>query len=1141
MRASLAALLLLAAPVLCAQQGDPVPAPPRTIRFVVQVSPEDLTVDQVPIPNAQMSISRVSLRPSTSPVGYTQAPGLPRLPFVTRSVALPPGAKLLAVEAVPLKSQPVEGTAPLVSWAQPLRATQSNEPRTPVYGDGQDPFYPQMSFVPLDPAVLQAPAWPTTLVTTDSPADALGFQLTTLRISPVQWCPSAQQLMLHNEIQVSVTFQGGTLPQPRGGYAESRQFADLRTRVVNPEDVPFVPEPDTPLPDDVWYLVITDNFYWNSDITIGAPVPGGLVAEFQRLADWKTRKGIKAGVVRISDIVRGRYGDFTTGALDLQEVLRNFLKVVSREWNTYWVVLGGDVEVVPVRKVLGSGGATAYPWGFPDASSDQPAEGKSRWHAGTSTRRIHQKGGVEAATEIVNVWTGVAYRRVAGPSVTNPGWAFATSDTYMEESDDHTDFIVLRGLVGDVSAMLPVAALKENLVPTDFYFASLRSALYDQPGLHDWDANDNGLYGQHTASSTLDYVHWFARMYDGVNFFPNVALGRAPVKSGEDARLFVDKVIAYEQYPAATTSPFGRQALFAASDWDDSAPVASVSADSCDHLEPGQLCRPRPHERPTLWRMRFGSVRAPDTDWQLVAVSATELHTVPYDPTIRGDGWRYCTDATCDTTSQAPASPAAGAPMLPVPAEWVEADPNATGLSYFAFDGVGPDQSVREKEHVRWELSLLAPGLDQRTRLYQDVADTPPDPSVTTGPLTRYLVTDYIGWGANVVSLTGHGLPSGCCGLRTDYVDRYTNGNMGGVVFADSCSTNAFDEDRAISEALLTSPVGGFAAYVGNTRYGWIGYGANYEQLFWSGLPFTRHVGDLLNSKIVYAHDAEDLWSIFALNLAGDPEMPVWLGVPGALVVDHPSRVRNGSLFAVGVRAADGTPLPFSRVTIVFADGSMVSGLTDAAGQRAFLARGADGDRLQVTVTRTDYRPYLGEITVEVPPRVERPLVSGTNYVSTPVVPLDPAIDRVFESIADAVAGISTWDRASRRLLTWSPGALNNTLTRFEPGRGYEVRMRAPATLTLQGEPTSAPVAVLPGRNDVGFNSLVPMALGQALASIRGSYAAIYTWDPAVRQFRSYFPGLPELSTLSTLQPGVGYIIMATKPAIWTLPASPPQ
>ncbi len=1141
-RAILATLCVLAMTVLGAQQGDPVPAPSRTIRFTVQVSPDDLTVDQVPIPNEQAFISRVSLRPGSSPVGYTQNPGLPRLPFLTRSLALPPGAKLVTVEATPVKSMPIGGAAPLVSWSQPARGTQGNGLHEPVYSPGPDPFYPQLSYVPLDPAVLQSKAWPPTLVAADSPADALGFQLLTMRISPVQWLPSAEQLVLHTEIAISVTFQGGAPTQPGSGFAEAMQLNTLRARIVNPEDVPPLPVPDTPLPADVWYLVITDDFYWDSDITIGAPVPGGLVSEFQRLADWKTRKGIKSGVVRISDIVHGTYGDFTTGARDLQEVIRNFLKFATREWNTYWVLLGGDVEVVPVRQVVGTEGPSNYGYVLEsDPDSEQPAAGKSRWHADSATRRIHQAGGIDASTVITNPWTGVAYRRVAAPSTTNPGWAFVTSDTYTDETVTRTDFIVLRGEVEDVSGMFPVAALKENSIPTDFYYTSLRSAVYDQPGLHDWDANDNGVYGQHTGSSSSDGVHWSATLYDEVNFFANIALGRAPVKNGDDARVFVDKVVAYERDPAPPTSTFGRRVLFAASDWDDSAPAVSRSRDRCDELEPGDLCRPARVERPTLWRMRFGSVRALDSDWRLLVFYFSGPRTLRYNPALHADGWRYCTNAFCEETSQAPATPEPGAPILPMPTEWVEADPGEVGISAFAFDGVGPDQSVRDKEHVRWELSWLAPGLDERTRLFQDLVDTPLDPAVPTHVLKDRAVTAYISLGANVVSLTGHGLPSGCCGLWTSLVDQYVNGVMGGVAFADSCSTNAFDEDRTISEALLTSPVGGLAAYVGNTRYGWIGYGANYEQLFWSRLPFTRHVGELLNSKVVYAHDSPDYWSIFSLNLLGDPEMSIWLGRPDAFAVEHPAHARDGSLFAVGVRATDGTPLPSSRVTIVFADGTMQSGLTDLLGQHAFRARGADGDRLRVTVTRTDYRPYLGEIIVDVPVHFDRPLISGTNYVSTPVVPIDASIDSLFKSIAAAVAGISTWDRASQRFLIWSPGGLNNTLSRIEAGRGYEVRMRTPATLALDGEPSSAPVAVLPGLNEVGFNSLTPLAVGQALGSLRGAYAAIYTWDQAARQFRWYFPGLPGLSTLTMLQPGVGYVILATKPATWLLPASPPQ
>jgi hypothetical protein len=80
------------------------------------------------------------------------------------------------------------------------------------------------------------------------------------------------------------------------------------------------------LPDEVDYLIITDNNEWDSvSMTPGAPV-GNMVAEFQKLADWKRQRGLRTRVVTVKNIVDGAYGDFRTGALDLQEVIRNFLK-----------------------------------------------------------------------------------------------------------------------------------------------------------------------------------------------------------------------------------------------------------------------------------------------------------------------------------------------------------------------------------------------------------------------------------------------------------------------------------------------------------------------------------------------------------------------------------------------------------------------------------------------------------------------------------------------------------------------------------------------------------------------------------------------------------------------------------------------
>ncbi len=82
----------------------------------------------------------------------------------------------------------------------------------------------------------------------------------------------------------------------------------------------------------------------------GSPVPyvivtgQALAAEFQRLADWKTRSGTPA-VVRTVEWVRQNYPD----GVDLQEQIRDFLRDAVTYWGTEWVLLGGDTPVVPVR------------------------------------------------------------------------------------------------------------------------------------------------------------------------------------------------------------------------------------------------------------------------------------------------------------------------------------------------------------------------------------------------------------------------------------------------------------------------------------------------------------------------------------------------------------------------------------------------------------------------------------------------------------------------------------------------------------------------------------------------------------------------------------------------------------------------
>ncbi len=128
------------------------------------------------------------------------------------------------------------------------------------------------------------------------------------------------------------------------GFREDSE-KQIRSMVINPEqssayifdDI----EVDTPdrgfvpsyLPSmegsEVSYVIVT-----NEEM---APV-------FERLAEWKTRKGVPA-VVRTVEWIDQNY---RAGA-DRAESIRNFLQEAYANWGTEWVLLGGDTEIIPAR------------------------------------------------------------------------------------------------------------------------------------------------------------------------------------------------------------------------------------------------------------------------------------------------------------------------------------------------------------------------------------------------------------------------------------------------------------------------------------------------------------------------------------------------------------------------------------------------------------------------------------------------------------------------------------------------------------------------------------------------------------------------------------------------------------------------
>ena len=81
---------------------------------------------------------------------------------------------------------------------------------------------------------------------------------------------------------------------------------------------------------DVEYIIITND---------------ALDSSFQRLADWKTKKGIVATIKTVSWISENYSG------CDTQEKIRHFIQDAYSNWTTDYVLLGGDVDIIPGRIV----------------------------------------------------------------------------------------------------------------------------------------------------------------------------------------------------------------------------------------------------------------------------------------------------------------------------------------------------------------------------------------------------------------------------------------------------------------------------------------------------------------------------------------------------------------------------------------------------------------------------------------------------------------------------------------------------------------------------------------------------------------------------------------------------------------------
>ena len=832
-------------------------------------------------------------------------PGSPALPNCVVRVALPPHTRLTNVEANAPESVRVNDEPLPIAPHQPLRPGSlpphdSNDGAPPYFrpDEEQRDYRPQQTdsrpdtrfvepfptprFVPanrnLYTEATRRPIARLVETTSEGLTPVVSIDLNPVRLTPDGYLEFSPQidLVLHYE-PGDDRLQRPTPANIVSRAQAMRQVALTRRSVINPA---FVIDyvglyPLIPLNTD--YLIVTDNQTWDSQtMTPTGSVSGDLISSFQKLAQWKRQRGLKARVVSITKIMADRYGNFRNGSRDLQEVIRKFLKMAQADWGVAWVLLGGDTDIVPIRRAASDilGGVNRQP-------TNPPPENTSFWTG--SHLRIHAINlgdwwGAATTNLLVRQDNGlmIPYDAAGTSNSTTRGWYFTTNDTYNTRSTTPTEFVRVNGPASEVNADLQFL-YEWNTIPTDLYYSSLVGPGYNQPGRHDWDLTDNTVYGQYGGSNL-----------DGINFTPTVSLGRAPVRTAQQGDTFVNKVIAYEKFErpdgTALDQTWTKRVVLVSENWGGRLGISSTSSnppeDNSYHHAAGAS-----H---TIIKLKD----TPDWNWSLLAsISETDVRLLPFrtDAAGVGRGWYFARSSTDPSPNilHVP-MPSGNVLTLPWPSHWIAVYGTAEELapSSYIFNSTVLDGSLADQEQLRAQMSMQMPGFNLRKRLYEDIEDMTSS-QIAAGPvelITSDRLRAALNEGPHIVSLSGHGSSWGCCKLSHVVADALTNGYHTFIAYADSCLTNQLD-GNAMSEHLISNPNGGAVAYIGNTRFSWIGVGDDYQRRFfqeWTTLGGDAHLGLLTDTRAgLYGNDnAYYRWAKLALNLDGDPEMPLWWREP---------------------------------------------------------------------------------------------------------------------------------------------------------------------------------------------------------------------------------------------------------------------
>ena len=274
--------------------------------------------------------------------------GAPQLPVMATPILLPPDAVVKGVRTVSTESVELKGDFSVYPVQYPRMPNE------------------QRPFTPPDSTVYSADhPYPSQSVQLTASGSMRGYRIVSLLVYPLQYIPAEKRLIFHRKISFAIDYTAESTttirPLRQSRASRSRFERIMRGAILNSNDLPIYTSPSPlqvypsieevriggfqpePLPSlegsAVDYLIVTND---------------EMKSAFELLADWKTGKGVPAVVKTMNEIKA-----VTPNGADDAETLRYFLTEAYQKWGVTWVLLGGDVSVIPVRYVRLNAGETA--------------------------------------------------------------------------------------------------------------------------------------------------------------------------------------------------------------------------------------------------------------------------------------------------------------------------------------------------------------------------------------------------------------------------------------------------------------------------------------------------------------------------------------------------------------------------------------------------------------------------------------------------------------------------------------------------------------------------------------------------------------------------------------------------------------